>query len=364
MNIKRSGFRVQDSVKGRLRLHNTIFMVLFLFIPVLYCYPACTAELSDTNQGLQWQTPSAENVKTKAIEWLKEKNADAALQARAEDIWAKIPGQLQEDELLRRLAATFALADENAAKLTALCSRPRKDLTLPDQAWLGNGHTPQFLANNMRLYYARWLTQQSLYEEARDQLSGLAPADVVAPATLLFYQSVVHCKLLEKEPGLKTLGQLISGESHCPQRYIALARMMQADLDGLEEDSLDHIARRMEDVRRRLDLGRGGAKVRQVQDGVIASLDKLIKKLESAQQQQQSAASSSTLRPTRPAQDSVPMGGKGPGDVTRRDVGSQSDWGNLPQKERDEALQQIGRDLPAHYRDVIEQYFKKLAAEE
>ena len=33
-------------------------------------------------------------------------------------------------------------------------------------------------------------------------------------------------------------------------------------------------------------------------------------------------------------------------------------------KEREEALQQIGRDLPANYRDVIEQYFKRLASEE
>ena len=57
------------------------------------------------------------------------------------------------------------------------------------------------------------------------------------------------------------------------------------------------------------------------------------------------------------------MGGKGPGDVTKRNIGSESDWGDLPPKEREEALQQIGRDFPAHYRDVIEQYFKKLASE-
>ena len=31
---------------------------------------------------------------------------------------------------------------------------------------------------------------------------------------------------------------------------------MQADLNALEEETLDHIARRMEDIERRLDLGR------------------------------------------------------------------------------------------------------------
>jgi hypothetical protein len=38
-------------------------------------------------------------------------------------------------------------------------------------------------------------------------------------------------------------------------------------------------------------------------------------------------------------------------------------WGDLPPKERDQALQAIGRDYPAHYRDLIEQYFRELAAE-
>jgi hypothetical protein len=36
----------------------------------------------------------------------------------------------------------------------------------------------------------------------------------------------------------------------------------------------------------------------------------------------------------------------------------------LPAKEREEAMQQIGKDFPSHYREVIEQYFRKLASEE
>ena len=41
----------------------------------------------------------------------------------------------------------------------------------------------------------------------------------------------------------------------------------------------------------------------------------------------------------------------------------QSGWGDLPPHEREQALQQIGRDFPAHYRDLIEQYFRELATE-
>jgi hypothetical protein len=59
----------------------------------------------------------------------------------------------------------------------------------------------------------------------------------------------------------------------------------------------------------------------------------------------------------------MPLGGKGQGDVAKKPVGNESGWGDLPPRQRQEALQQIGKDFPAHYRDVIEQYFRKLASE-
>ena len=57
------------------------------------------------------------------------------------------------------------------------------------------------------------------------------------------------------------------------------------------------------------------------------------------------------------------MEGKGRGEVTKRDIGSGSGWGDLPPKEREQAMQQIGREFPSHYRDAIEQYFRKLASQ-
>jgi hypothetical protein len=258
------------------------------------------------------------------------------------------------------------LADENARKLTALCSAPRAQLVVPPQPWLADPQTTPFMARNLRLYYACWLVQQSLMDEAREQLAGLQVADVAAPAVLLFYQSVVYHKLLERDSGLKALDELLQGPESSPRRYRTVAKMMQADLKELEDDSLEHIARRMDDIHRRLDLGRAGPKVRKVEDGVIESLDKLIKKIEEEQQrqQQQQQQAGNRLQPNKPAEDSKPAGGSGPGDVVKKNIGSQNGWGDLPPKEREEALQQIGRDLPANYRDVIEQYFKRLASEE
>jgi hypothetical protein len=342
-----------------------LMAVIVIAVQSLLGAASSIAQSTDAaGKAQDWKTPSMESVKSKAVDWLKENSAHSTVLAKAEQIWAPAPAQTKEEDILSRLAATFALADANSQKLAALCSQPRAGLVLPGQAWLVDPQTPAFVAHNMRLFYARWLVQELLFEEARDQLSGLEPSDVAAPATLLFYQSVVYHRLLEKESGLKTLDALLGEAEASPRRYVAVAKLMRDDLDGLDEESLDHIARRMDDIRRRLDLGRSGPKVRKVEDGVIESLDKIIKKIEDQQQQQQqSAGGGNTLRPTSPAKDSVPMEGKGPGDVTKRDVGSESDWGDLPPKEREEALQQIGRDFPSHYRDVIEQYFKRLASE-
>jgi len=312
-----------------------------------------------------WQAPTAEEVKTKALSWLKQSGADAETLARGDALWADAAEDATQDDLLERLAGTFALADKNAASLMRLCSAPKDQLVLPEQPWLTDPQTAPPLAHNMRLLYGRWLVHQEMFDEALSQLTSLEPGDVVAPALLLFYQSVAHHTLLEKDAGLKAIGQLLDGMDQSPRRYIALAELMQQDLEGLNDDTLDHIARRMKDVRRRLDLGRGGKKVREVEDGVIESLDKLIKKLEEQQKNQQnSGGMRDNIRSTRPAPDSMPIGGKGAGDVDKRPIGSKSGWGDLPPREREEALHALGRDFPSNYRDIIEQYFRKMADQE
>jgi hypothetical protein len=312
-----------------------------------------------------WAAPRAQEVRAEALKWLEEKKPDEATKAKAAALWSALPQQTGEADLLAALAGTVALADENAAKLVALCAKPKDQLILPPQPWLSDAKTPPLVTHNLRLLYGRWLMHAELFDEALEQLSGLNPCDVAAPATLLFYQGVAYHTLLDKEAGLKTIAQLLEGPEGTPRRYVALARLMQEDLKSLQDDSLDHIARRMSDVRRRLDLGRGGKKVRGIEDGIIESLDKIIKKLEEKQKQSSGSAGGiqDNFRSSRPAPDSLPIGGKGPGEVTKRNIGSADDWGNLPPKEREEALQKIGRDFPSHYRDVIEQYFRRLAAE-
>jgi len=306
-----------------------------------------------------------DDVREQAMSWLQERRADPATMTAVQEIWRSDAGSFAAASTLDRLAATIALVDPRAKALLDQCAKPADNLALVPPEWLMNAETPPLVRNNLRLYYGRWLSQHQLYDESLEQLAGLEPTDVVDPAALLFYQSVAHHRLLNKTDGLRTIDRLLSQVVEGPSRYVTVAGLMREDLKTLEDESLDHIARQMDDIRRRLDLGRAGEKVRKEEDDVIAALDKLIEDMEKQQQQQQqqNAGGGSPPPSSQPMPDSRIAGAKGPGNVDRKNIGNSAGWGDLPAKEREEALQQIGKDFPSHYRDIIEQYFRKLATE-
>jgi hypothetical protein len=305
--------------------------------------------------------PSYDDARRQVLTWLEDRPVASDARKPIERLW---PSTLTGDDrpaLLDRVAASAAIADSRAANLVTLCNLPRSGVNLPDVTWLGSDEMVPFVRDNLRLLYGRWLSHQRLYDQSLEQLKDLKAADVVDPATLLFYQSVVYHKLLQKDDGLKSLDRLLNEVSEVPARYEAIGSLMRSDLAAVKDDSLDHIARRMDDVQRRLDLGHAGNKVREVEDGIIASLDKLIEDME--KQQQQSQASSSAGSSSTPMQQPRLAPANGAGDVDHKRIGNSSGWGDLPPKQREEALQQIGKDFPAHYRDVIEQYFRRLASQ-
>jgi len=325
------------------------------------CAAAAPEDRSDAVLPKQaaWKPADPANVRSQVWAWLDSLELDPSVQARARALWPEADEDLTGGKLMDRIAAIASTVDENARQLVELCAEPRRTLAPPSAEWLFEASTPPIVGNNLRLLYGRWLARDRLFDEAKVQLDGLRPDDVVDPASLLFYQAVVYHRLLEREAGLEAIDSLLDGAAASPERYVAVARLMKADLSRLNEDSLDHIARRMEDIGRRLDLGRAGPRVREIEDGVIESLDKLIKEIED--RQQQSAGGANNVQSSSPAQDSRILGGKGPGEVTKKAIGNESGWGNLPPKERERAMQQIGREFPFHYRDAIEQYFRKLA---
>jgi hypothetical protein len=237
-----------------------------------------------------------------------------------------------------------------------------------DIGWLADPGTAGLQRDAVRLWIGRQYVRQDRFDDALTLLADLDTATAVDPAALLFHRAACQHWLLAADAAIESLERLLERADDIPVRYERMARLMRADLTTLEDESLDHIARRMRDITRRLDQGRPGPQTRRVQDGVIESLDKLIAAIEEQQNQQNqsggggSAGGSGNSGSGKPMDDSRIAGGKGPGEVTKRDLGDTDGWGNLPPHKREEALQQIGREFPAHYREAIEQYFKRLAS--
>ena len=335
-----------------------------VLLALLTLAPAAFAD-DDLKARASWSPPTPAEVKSRVDAWLAEENPDDAARAQLDLIWEKESLPKKPEQLLDLVGATFALVKAETKPLVELCNQSDIPAPLPEFTFLADEGLAPFVRSNLRLLYGRWLAQHDLYDESLEQVADLKPEEVVDPASLLFYQSVGHHKLLEKDKCLPAIEKLLENEEKIPTRYASLARLMAADIKPLEVDSLDEIARLMEDIRRRLGFGRAGTKVRKQEDDVIAKLDKMIEELEQQQQQQQAAAAAAggNAQSSQPAQDSAPLGGTGEGNVDPRNMAGRTDWGDMPFKERERALQQISKELPDHYREAIEAYFQKLAQE-
>ena len=229
---------------------------------------------------------------------------------------------------------------------------------------------PKFVQQTAAAWIGRQLARNRLFDEAIIAFATVDPVATLDPASAFFYRGACHHALLNKDAAIADLERLLENEEDCPVRYTRTAKMMLADLKPLKEDSLDEISRIMGDVTRRLDLGRAGKQVRNQEQKIIDKLDKLIEELEEQQQQQQQQQQASSGQgggsqggQGSPMQDSQIAGGGGNGDVDRKKIKDKDGWGNLPPAERQEAIQQISRDLPTHYREAIEAYFRKLATD-
>jgi len=325
---------------------------------------------TDLARAPTWELPSREAVGRRLGEWIDGDGVAAERRAAARAAWDARGADAGVD-LLDAVMAVLAEADPRCLPVLAVVAPtpgvpPVTAAALP--AWVDDPATAPFERDVVRTWLGRELVRQERFDDGLSLLEGLDPTVSVDPAGLLFHTAACQHWLLRADAAVATLDRLLERAAEIPVRYERVARLLRADMATLEEESLDHIARRMRDITRRLGLGRAGPTTRGVQDGVIESLDKLIAKLEEQQQQQQSGgaggAGSGNSGNGKPMEDSRIAGAQGAGEVVKRDLGDGEGWGNLPPHERERALQQIGREFPAHYREAIEQYFKRLAAGE
>ncbi|MCA9106362.1 MAG: hypothetical protein KDA83_13110 [Planctomycetales bacterium] len=319
---------------------------------------------AEASSGLEaeatWRWAAPLVVRDRLIDLAAERGISPEQGADLDTLWQAATEGLPNEELVPLVARSLGVIYPEA--------KPWSDLYLgqtafPPGDWTGSlaqlGIDPWADAQ-LRTIVGLAAVRDGWYDEANVVLAPVSTDDSIAPAALLFHRAIARQQLLLKDEATEDLNRLLEKPEELPRRYRDVALLMLSDLESLEPDSLDEVARLMNDVRRRIDRHHSGRRVLNQEEDVIKKLDKLIEELEQQQQQQQMA---STLSPSSPAPDSVLKGGPAPGEVDERPQGSGADWGNLPPRERAAAMADLAQDLPSHYRELIEEYFRKLADE-
>lgn len=224
-----------------------------------------------------------------------------------------------------------------------------------------------FVTPEFKMEMAKDLTLQGYYEES-DAL--LAKIDGKHNTMRDFYKLINSFQSNRKEEAFKNLKNVEDSFNPLTERrYQAMLQAMKYELEQWKEGELADIARDMKHVADRLNVAKGGKKTQTIQQEIIDKLDRLLEEKEekaaaaaaaaAAKQQKQSRLPSSGQQ--IPQDDSIPGSDSGPGNVTEQKLKHyQEIWGKMSEKERARAIQELTRDVPPRYRQVIEDYFKCL----
>lgn len=322
---------------------------------------------SELKKEAGWSWPDVSVFEQHIVSFMDVRDVGQDTRDDVVEFWSMTAERDSGPAFLERLLGAAALIDPRFDSVNRRLFSPESAPLFPgDLPWL-TSDSPGWLQDAVRLACGRAAAQRRLYDEGLETLAGLSVEQVCDPASLLFYRATCEHHLLMKESCLKNLNLLLGREEELPRRYVTLATLMRGDIEAVKEDSLDEISRMMRDVQRRLDLGRVGTKVRGEEQKIVDKLDKMIKdiedKLKKQRQQKGSQSAKNNSQPSQmmPMDDSRIAGENGPGDVDDKDIGSRSGWGNLPPAQRQESLQRLTEELPSHYRNIIEGYFRELS---
>jgi hypothetical protein len=231
------------------------------------------------------KSPAEEAARKQAEAWLREQagKKDAASLAAFKAIW-----EAPDKPLLDRVTRTLVLGSPEAARLLREARDPNTAAPTDVPSILKDVKTPAFLRANLALAYGKALTTRKVYEEALATLRTAKPEDVVDPASLLFHKAVCQHALMLKDDADLAIDRLLVDVTDSPERYRMVAALMHFDMVTWQDKDLGWIARKMDNIQRRLDLNRGGKHTQKIQKEVLVRLDEMIKEMENKQKQQQS----------------------------------------------------------------------------
>ncbi|MDR1480828.1 MAG: hypothetical protein LBJ00_18030 [Planctomycetaceae bacterium] len=371
-------------------------------------------EIYETSKNVQnWTVPNQNEVRREIENWLKSSNfADASVQQNILLLWevfadesARENNFLPENEsdvkpepkntqveehapnaeskstdaeLFGRTIESMRMASKHVAEYLRNCDEIAwqelpygQKLVVPQiplHIHLGESSSTQYLYNSLQMYVVLKLVQGRYYSEAETLFADIKPENCVNPAEFFIVKAIIYNGLSQHKEGTEALKDFRAAEKldTVSRRYVELAKLLEFEMkDGKEDDSPQNIAKKMDNARRILGKGDTGKEAQETEDDILKSLEKLIEKVEEQAKKSKSEGEgekSDSLQSNDPAKESEILGGKAPGNVDRKDFDQNGGWGNMPPKDREAALSKIEREFPAHYRDIIESYFREMAS--
>jgi len=353
------------------------FLPLTLFLLFLLPWGTLAASQEEgLETGIIWTIPPQEQLRVDLQEYLDVFVGDSVLRARVMEFWPESePSDPVAVEILtQRVLDSLQVASPEVPLFLALCDTIEwtrlpfgQKLQLPELPFPFREEetaVKPWLSGVLRMYLAERLIRARYYDEALALLLEMNPDNTIDPIVVLFCLGIAHNELLNKKEGLLAMKQLRDSfpmQSPYSRRFAEVAKLLENELNNIDDDEQkpENIARKMEDIQRRLGQGNTDENVQKIEKDVLESLEKLIEKLEEQQRECQSGQQGG--QGNTPADESRILRQLGPGNVAEKNIGSQSGWGELSAKQREAALMQIEKEFPSHYRDIIEQYFRQMA---
>jgi hypothetical protein len=314
--------------------------------------------------------PQAEVVQAQAAAWLKSVGkTDAASTAAFEAIWKG------NRPLLDKVTKTLELGDANVAKLMAEVRDPEQPAPTEVPGLIKDTKVAAFVRANLGVAYAKALLNRKVFDEAIEVLRAVKPEQTVDPASYFFTKAVAEFTLMMKKDAGDSVIRLLDDVADAPERYRMVAALMHLDMMTWQDKDLGWISRKMNVVKDRLEINRGGKKTQKIEREILVRLDEIIKELENQQKGSSSCSGgqcpnggpsqggqASGNRPSAPASESALPSGIASGTADKKeDRKLTQDWGNLPEKDRVAAQLELTRRVPEKYQGTIKNYMQNIS---
>lgn len=296
----------------------------------------------------------------------------------AEEAWAT------ERTVAERVLAGLSAGKPELAAVLAAAADPDAPAPTAPPAFVTDAGLGRFAKSNLAAAYLTALAGRRVYEEALAVAPAVVPEELADPAGYLFHKAACEHALGKRDAAAGTLRTLLDDTAEVPDRYRVTATLLFFDVEGWPQDEkhLANVSRLAANSGRRLDLARGGPVTQDIQKKIVFRIDEQIKqaeqKLKQQQQQQAQGGQGGKGKPQecpdgggekqgqasgqgQPMDDSRIATNSGKGVVDEKKLRQyEAEWGKLPEAERKRVVQEISRDLPPKYKQMVESYFASL----